>query len=63
MNIIWQYRSPYRPMPMNYIPKDVEFIPDYSTIGAWTPNTIYAFSKQLPVHLIEQWSLKSVNER
>jgi hypothetical protein len=54
---IYKYRSPYRPIPMNYIPKEIKFNYDNSTIGQWSPNTIYAFESPLPQNLIEQWDL------
>ena len=60
MNNVYRYKSPYRQLLLNYIPSDVEFLFDYSDIGAWTPSTIYAFNKPLPIHFIEQWSLELV---
>ena len=58
---VYKYRSPYRPMPMSYIPKEIEFNFDSSDIGAWTPKTIYAFNSPLPDSLIRQWDLQALN--
>ena len=57
---VYKYTSPYRPLPMNYIPEGVNFLYDYSTIGAWTPATIYAFDKPLPDNQVKQWDLEKV---
>ncbi len=58
--LIYRYRSPYRPLPMNYLPDDSEGLYDFSTIGPWTAQTIYAFGKPLPKALIKQWDLETV---
>ncbi len=62
MSNIYKYRSPYRPLLLNYIPNDIHWLFELSDVGEWTPKSIYAFNKPLPVHLIEQWSLELVNE-
>jgi len=58
---VYKYRSPYRPLPMNYLPSDVKWLYDYSTIGAWTPDTIYAFDNPIPDNQVNQWDLEMVN--
>lgn len=57
----YKYRSPYRPIPLEYMPKDIEFVYDDSDIGLWSPKSIYAFNKPLPESLIKQWDLKCIN--
>jgi len=57
---VYKYRSPYRPLPMNYIPDGITWLYEHSTIGAWTAHTIYAFDKQLPDNLIKQWDLEVI---
>ncbi len=58
--IVYAYRSPYRPLPMNYLPSDIEFLIDSSDIGAWTPKTVYAFSKPIPANQVKQWDLEVI---
>jgi hypothetical protein len=58
--MIYKYKSPYRPMPMNYLPKDVKFLYDFSTIGQWSRDTVYAFDKPVPDNLIQQWDLEKI---
>jgi hypothetical protein len=59
--MIYRYKSPYRPLPMNYLPEDIQFDYDNSTIGPWTPNTVYAFKSPIPQNLYEQWDLEFVS--
>ncbi len=58
MQKVYKYRSPMRPMPMNYLPKDIIFNYDNSDIGAWNPKTVYAFDRPIPDNLIKQWDLQ-----
>jgi hypothetical protein len=57
---VYKYTSPYRPLILSYIPTGVKWLYDYSTIGQWTPRTIYAFDKPLPDTFIVDWSLEEV---
>ena len=57
----YKYRSPYRPLVLSYVPKDVEWVYEGSTIGQWTKATVYAFDKPLPASFVEQWSLEQVS--
>jgi hypothetical protein len=56
------YRSPYRPLPLAYLPKDVQQSWNYdaSDIGAWTRSTRYAFALEIPAAIISQMSLEIV---
>ena len=58
---VYKYRSPYRPIPMNYISKGIKWLYDYSTVGPWTANTIYAFDKPIPDNQVKQWDLEIVS--
>jgi hypothetical protein len=49
-------------MPMNYLPKDVKFLYDFSTIGQWSRDTVYAFDKPIPENLINQWDLEILED-
>lgn len=57
---VYKYRSPYRPLPMSYIPEGTKWLYDYSTVGSWTPSAVYAFDKPLPDSQIKQWDLEIV---
>lgn len=56
---VYRYRSPYRELPLGYLPEPVRLAWDYdnSTIGMWTPETIYAFTEPIPERYISQWDL------
>ena len=56
--MVYKYRSPYRPLPMNYLPGDIKFLYGHSDIGAWTPRTVYAFDKPIPENQVKQWDLE-----
>lgn len=60
---VFIYRSPYRPMPLSYLPEDVEksWSYDHSDIGQWTPATRYAFTKKIPNGIARQWDLEIVS--
>jgi hypothetical protein len=60
MTEVYKYQSPYRPLPMNYLSKEIEFIYDLSDIGPWTPKTIYAFSQPIPENQVKNWDLKII---
>jgi hypothetical protein len=55
---VYKYRSPYRPLPLNYVAKDIAWLYDYSDIGQWTAKTVYAFDKPLPENQVKQWDLE-----
>lgn len=59
------YRSPYRPLDIGWAVKaardagePVEWLYDGSTIGPWTPASVFAFSGPLPERFVDQWSLE-----
>lgn len=59
---IYVYRSPYREMPLGYLPEEIAKSWDYdhSDIGAWTPQTRYAFTVKIPNGIVRQWDLEAV---
>jgi len=59
---LFTYRSPYRPMPLSYLPEEIEksWSYDGSDIGAWTPQSRYAFTRKIPMGIVRQWDLEVV---
>lgn len=62
-----RYRSPYRPLDMGWAIKaakeagaPVEADWSATDIGAWTKETVYAFTGPLPERFVNQWSLEEV---